>query len=235
MRLIKKISTGLLAGLLTTTISPKAEAGIRIGAGGAFPFGININAGYRFSESDNMLLKRIGIRGDYNFLDIDMDFDIDGEEYETNFDNEALGLLIDFHPFANTLVIGGFRITGGYYFNSKIKASGTINGIEASQEVEVGGQTVTIDASDEWIKTTFDWDLSGAYLGLGWDLGLFAGLQLNFDLGAIFGGDEITADVTASPNLSILTDNLEEEEKNVTSDIEVDYIPMVKFAIGYQF
>ena len=55
---------------------------------------------------------------------------------------------------------------------------------QSIQEFEISGEKYKYDGSNN-MKAEINWNLSGFYLGGGFDLGLFYGFKIFFDLGAL--------------------------------------------------
>ena len=180
--------------------------GITVGVGAGALSGATGEIGYRIPYSDSFLKNRFAFRAQYNSFqpfnkplsnfvneitdkeDIELGIDVKGQQF---------GLLVDFHPFGYVWGLGALRLTGGYYLgkfdlNVDIDASKKVSGTALADGL--GTPNVPTGATLEYTGTggaTAQAQLSygniaGPYAGLGLDMGLFWGLRLTLDAGAVF-------------------------------------------------
>ncbi|MDR0803684.1 MAG: hypothetical protein LBO08_01155 [Rickettsiales bacterium] len=121
--------------------------------------------------------------------------DIGGSTAVFNIKNQSVGAMIDFYPFGDTWFAGGIRLTGGYYFGTmKVGLTNTIaNDIGGSYLIDAGG-TDRIgfqSAAGSKIAAKLNWNYSGPYAGIGFDLGVFRGFKFYMDAGVVFARDPL--------------------------------------------
>jgi len=247
--------------------------GWSFGLGAGVLGGGNLNVGYRIPYNpDNFWKNRFGFRADYNTWapfkssiesatndavtkEIDKKREggivkINDEIYAADaggagfIKGQTFGALVDFYPFSYVWGLGGFRISGGYYFGkTEIGANAWAEGISSEvptdftwEGVNIGGTTYTpqIDTSAFGIKPVGIDNLylepkltlhsTGPYAGLGWDIGIFSGLKITFDAGVVF---------TKSHEVSI-ADNLDTLKFSLSSStltIDIDNDPNIPGAV----
>ncbi len=191
--------------------------------------------------------KRVNLRAQGNFFDINQDIDEDDINYDAKLKLKTFGLLADFHPFA-----GSFRITAGGYSN------GNKVGLKATckTECEVGDLTISDDpnsADDARLFGGIKFKSFAPYVGLGFgnamrgwpvhfgvDVGVLLQGSPKINLGAA-GSARVTDENgnTTTENLSTNADvqaALREEEANAEDDSkEFKYYPVINFTLGYRF
>ena len=191
--------------------------------------------------------KRVNLRAQGNFFDLDKSVEEDGVDYKGKLKLKTYGLLADFHPFA-----GSFRLTAGGYSN------GNEVGLNATckSECEVGDLKITDDANstnDARVFGDIKFNSLAPYVGLGFgnamrgwpvhfgvDVGVLLQGSPKVNLGAA-GIARVTDENgnTTTENLATNQDvqnALKEEEVNAEdSSKEFKYYPVVNFTIGYRF
>lgn len=179
--------------------------GFQIGVGVSGSSGLNGFVGYANKDFDSFWAKRFGIRFDFattkpikSALN-DAVNEVMGDEIEIG-DNLAISdldidanhyaAMIDFYPFGDTWLLGGWRISGGYYmgeFQASANIAGTISELDGgSYEFELMGHQFKYTGNSVNGTATLDWDYRGPYLGTGFDIGLIAGFKIYMDAGVVF-------------------------------------------------
>ena len=239
--------------------------GLQIGVGVSATSGLNGFIGYVNKDFDSFWAKRFGVRFDFGMTSPvktqlnDAINDVLGDSVEigdslaisdVDIDAKHYAAMLDFYPFGNTWFLGGWRLTGGYYFgelNATAHIAGTINELDGgSYEFELGGHNFKYAGNSVHGTAEFDWDYRGPYLGTGFDFGLLAGFKIYMDAGVVF------TNKAAQLNLNVPFDNLtmdgnpvdKETVDGVVSDALADtqselddfkFYPMVKVGFMYRF
>ena len=129
----------------------------------------------------------------------------DGIDFTLKINNQNMGLLVDFYPFADTWFLGGIRLTGGYYVGDfKISAMAHIND-NIDYRYNVGAKNNVLRAQiakGSSIGTDFHWKYHGPYAGVGFDLGIWRGFKFFMDAGVVF------ADAPKVTDKNVHDDNL---------------------------
>ena len=163
--------------------------------------------------------------------------------------------VIDFYPFGDTWFLGGLRFSGGYY-NGDLKLTADLtakNGVLANDaEFKLGDTWYKYTAGDTKGLALAKWNMAGPYAGLGFDIGLFAGLKIYFDAGCVFTNETAKLDLQiVEANLQQSTDNgntwttvnipdLHNEKAAALADAQkkldkYPYYPIVKLGLMYRF
>lgn len=247
--------------------------GLQFGVGASITSGLNGFVGYANKNFDSFWAKRFGVRFDFGTTApvesklnetindiIDDEIEIGDSLAVSNFELDAqhYAALLDFYPFGNTWFLGGWRLTGGYYFgnlNVSAHVAGEISELDdTSYEFELMDTKFQYVGNSVHGSAEFDWDYRGPYLGTGFDFGLFAGFKIYLDAGVVF------TNKTAQLDLDIPFDNLQMmengswetvqgtplegtvnkiiEETLVDAQSELDdlkFYPMVKLGFMYRF
>lgn len=172
--------------------------GISIGVGASMLGGINVLAGYRYMDSSSWLGK-FGARFDFsdtgplksaidsaidhimsNGVDVGDGVKIDNGEL----DSSHYAMLVDFYPFNS-----GWRLTGGLMWGN-LALDAAIKGEIAEIPSErfyfyINGDHYYYNGNSFRGDTSIDWKFYGPYLGTGFDIGLFCGVRLFMDIGAV--------------------------------------------------
>ena len=247
--------------------------GLQFGLGVSGTSGLNAFVGYANKNFDSFWAKRFGVRFDFGTTAPvksklnDLINDIAGDEVEIG-DNLTVSdfalkgkhyaAMLDFYPFGNTWLLGGWRLTGGYYMgelHADALIAGTIDELDAGyHEFEL------MDTQFRYLGNTvngtaeFDWDYRGPYLGTGFDFGLFAGFKIYLDAGVVF------TNKVAQLSLDVPFENLEinqgdgwknvinEDLQSVVDEVKAEtladaqselndlkFYPMVKLGFMYRF
>lgn len=215
---------------VSTTESEKASnpktkfpRGMQIGLGVSPTTGLNMFVGYNNKNFDSFWAKRFGIRFDFastspvkSMINRGVDNFMGDDGYELNDElsiidgaikAKHMGAMVDFYPFGNTWLFGGWRITGGYMFgelNVDADLKGTVDGLPAGTiEFEFGGTKYRYLGNEVYGTATANWKFHGPYLGTGFDIGLFWGLKIYMDAGVVF------TNKAAELDLKVNVDNLQ--------------------------
>ena len=243
--------------------------GIQVGAGVSATGGLNGFIGYANKEFDSFWAKRFGVRFDFattkpiqSLIDdgIDTVMGDDGIDIGDNLtiangklDAQHFAALVDFYPFGDSWLLGGWRITGGYAFGDmdmSANVAGVFDGPSERYEFELSGHKYAYLGNSVHGTADLDWKYRGPYLGTGVDIGLFAGLKIYVDAGVVF------TNKSAELSLDIPTDNLQQyngatweavdvpELNAVIADTlsdaqseldDLKFYPMVKLGFMYRF
>lgn len=194
--------------------------------------------------------KRVNLRLQGNFFDINKSVDEDDINYDGKLKLQTLGLLADFHPFA-----GGFRMTaGGYQNGNKVGLNA-----KCKTECEVGDLTISNDPNagdDGRLFGRIKFQSLAPYLGLGFGNAMRGSpLHFGIDIGVLLQGSpkinlgaagtaliRETDDPNSQPMRVNLAENadvqnaLRAEARNAEDDAkEFKYYPVINFTVGYRF
>lgn len=247
--------------------------GLQFGLGVSATSGVNGFVGYANKNFDSFWAKRFGVRFDFGTMSpvkskvndtindiIDDEIEIGDNLAISNFEIDAhhYAALVDFYPFGNTWFLGGWRLTGGYYFgnlNVSANVAGEIDELDnTSYEFELMDTHFKYVGNSVHGTAELDWDYRGPYLGTGFDFGLFAGFKIYLDAGVVF------TNKSAQLNLDVPFDNLqmmengswktvqgtplEDTVKDIIDETVADaqselddlkFYPMVKLGFMYRF
>ena len=253
----------------TTKSETAFPHGVQIGVGLSATSGLNGFVGYANKDFDSFWAKHFGVRFDFastkpvkslinNGIDSIMGDDgIDVGDNLTIADGQIkaqhYAALVDFYPFGDTWMLGGWRITGGYAFgdmNMMANIAGAIDGPTGYYEFELGGNKYAYTGNSVHGTAGMDWEYRGPYIGTGFDIGLFAGFKIYVDAGVVF------TNRAAELSLDVPTDNLKQwngsdwaavdlpeldqviDETLADAQSELDdfkFYPMVKMGFMYRF
>ena len=162
--------------------------------------------------------------------------------------------VIDFYPFGDTYVLGGLRLSGGYY-NGDLKLTADLTAKHAALAndamFKLGDTWYKYTAGDKQGLAVAKWNISGPYAGLGFDLGLFYGFKIYMDAGCVFTSEAAKLDLQITENmLQQSTDgstwtaldvpglNTKKAQALADAQKELDkytYYPIVKLGFMYRF
>lgn len=258
----------------TTSTNPdiKFPHGMQLGLGISATGGLDGFIGYNNKNFDSFWWKRFGVRLGYattkpmkslinKGVDKYMGDGVEIGDHLTISDGQITAkhmfAMIDFYPFGDTWFLGGLRMSGGYYKGDlNVSADLTAendNLVNPGTQFELGDTLYRYNGGDAKGLALAKWKFSGPYAGLGFDIGLFAGLKIYFDAGVVF------TDETAKLDLQITDVAILEQSTNngttwspiVLSDFEtnkadaladaqkeldkIDYYPIVKLGFMYRF
>lgn len=169
----------------------------------------------------------LNLRGGYNYGELRPSLTEGDIKYKGDIHLESVPILLDLHPFN-----GGFRITGGvYYNNNDIDLSSVVD----ASTIGLGGSgfgTATVNANVDWSEEF------APYLGIGWgnaaDADSTLPIGFSLDIGAFYQG---------SPNV-VLTEStgtvsaadLAAEAAQIEDDLnEFKFFPVITVGIHIQF
>lgn len=237
--------------------------GFQLGIGAGILGGANVQLGYRIPQrSYNFWKNRFGFRIEYNtwkpFESIieEETIKVDDNEFTAQITGDNFGALLDFYPFGNTWGLGNFRITAGYY-SGDFSIGGNLTKY-ANETFSIYSETLNRDITytvngEATLSANLDYDVKGPYAGIGFDIGLLAGLKMYFDAGIVFtdkpiltsnitgtgtltidGGSPIDIDTSNSQIQDLLYDTVNQYQEEL-NDITKEYFPMIKLGFLYRF
>lgn len=243
--------------------------GLQFGVGASATSGLNAFIGYANKDFDSFWAKRFGVRFDFattrpikstvndaidsvigDGFDIGDNLTIDGAQVDAT----HYAAMVDFYPFGDVWLLGGWRMTGGYYMgdmSASASVASTFSELDGgTYEFELMGNQYRYMGNSVHGTADFDWEYRGPYIGTGFDIGLFSGFKIYVDAGVVF------TNRAAELSLNIPTDNLQQwngaewgavdipeldaviEETLADAQSELDdfkYYPMVKVGFMYRF
>ncbi len=175
------------------------------------------------------------LRAGLNGLNWSSDLDVDDLSYDGDLELKSIGLVTDYHPFAN-----GFRLTAGVFYNG--------NSLDVTAKPKSGSYTI----NDVRYPAKAIGSISGKvafnsvapYIGLGWgrDAQSRSHWSFNFDLGLLYHGDP---DPELNGNCGVgfpvaacahFQKNLAVEEQKLKDDAdEYRVYPVISFGATYSF
>ena len=256
----------------------KFPRGMQLRVGISATSGLDGFIGYNNKKFDSFWWKRLGIRFDFastkpvksvidSMVDKYMDDGIDIGDNLTITDGKIeshhMAALVDFYPFGDTWLFGGWRITGGYMFG-KMDVDAMLTGSDdrlsqyAGKQFEIWGTKYQYTGGDVHGTASADWDIKGPYAGTGFDIGLFSGFKLFMDMGVVFTNKaaELSMDVPVAGtgleywdtttnswkpvNTPALENTLNENIEKTLADAQKElnkykFFPIVKMGFMYRF
>ena len=243
--------------------------GVQLGVGVSALSGLNGFVGYANKDFDSFWAKRLGIRFDAGMtrpvkssvndaIDAvagDDGFDIGAGLMlsDVDFDAYHYAVMVDFYPFGDTWLLGGWRLSGGYYVGNmemSAKVAGAVDGATGYHTFELDGRKYAYAGDVPNDSAQLDWKYRGPYLGTGFDFGLSAGFKIYVDAGVVF------TNRAAELSLDVPTDDLKQWGGSDWVDVDVPeldavikktvhntqselndskFYPMVKMGIMYRF
>jgi hypothetical protein len=171
----------------------------------------------------------LNLRGGYNIGELRPSVTEAGIKYKADVNLESVPILLDLHPFH-----GGFRITGGVYFNKNdMDLSSFVDASEVGLGAGVG--TANLNANVSWSKDF------APYLGIGWgnaaddntlDLPIAVGFSL--DIGAFYQGspDVVLTESTGSVSAADLAIEAAQIEEDLS---DFKFFPVITVGIHVRF
>jgi len=249
--------------------------GVQFGIGVSPTSGLNAFVGYNNKSLNSFWWKRFGFRLDFatyspikNKLNTEINDAIGNEGYKVSenvrlkdFEIYAkhIGAIIDFYPFGDTWLLGGWRVSGGY-MTGKLDLNAGFVGYEKAGVTGfcVNDYFYYYSNGQLYGRAFASWKYSGPYLGTGFDLGLIAGLKLYMDAGVVFTSTRPDIDVNIPlDGLMRFGEDTGYEAKSVKDNSEVleffeqnkeaalaearnevkdyKYYPIVKLGLMYRF
>ncbi len=200
------------------------------------------------------------VRGQFNYLSVNRNFNEDGVDYDAHVKLQSFGALIDYHPFA-----GSFRLSAGLYNDgNEITSNATCR---SGSQCNVGDDQITSTSATDNPSIHAGLDMKKGvvpYLGFGWGNAMTGSpLHFAFDIGVMFqgsvpvtlsaSGQGTVCDTTkpAGPgscapgqqrtNVNLATDpqvqaQVAQEQSDLQEKVN-DYKlwPAISFTIGYRF
>lgn len=217
----------LVAALLAAALSPFQSA--RAESEPYFYVGPQISTLGFGGEAGVRINDYVGFRIGGNYFSSDLDRDIDGTDYEFDFQLASIGGVLDFHPFG-----GGFRVSGGLRWND--------NGFDLlarpNGSIEIGGTTFT-SAEAGTVSGRLDYNKFGPYAGIGYQGGLFDNrLLLAAEIGVFYQG---SPDISLSGNGTLANDPTflaaaRRERDEIEDDLSIlNFYPVVALTASYRF
>lgn len=218
----------------------KFPHGVQLGIGVSATSGLNGVVGYANKDFDSFWAKRLGVRFDFattkpikSLINDGIDSVVgDGIDIgdsltvsDAKIDAKHYAAMVDFYPFGDTWLLGGWRLTGGYYMgemSASASVSGTFSELDGgTYEFELAGNQYRYMGNAVRGTAEFDWDYRGPYVGTGFDVGLFSGFKIYLDAGVVF------TNRAAELNLDIPTDNLQQFNGTDWIAVDVSQLDMV--------
>ncbi len=171
----------------------------------------------------------LNLRTGYNFGEIRPSTTQAGINYKSDVHLESVPLLLDLHPFH-----GGFRITGGVYYNkNEADLFSTVDASDVGLGMGIG--TTTLNAHVSWSNEF------APYLGIGWgnaaddntlDLPIAIGFSL--DIGAFYQG---SPDVLLTESAGLVPPiDLAIEQQNLEDSLsDFKFYPVITVGIHIRF
>ena len=210
--------------------------GVRIGLHGS-TLGLGASAEMDLSE-------QLSARAMFSTFGLDYEETDSGNRYEGDLDLQSIGLVADWRPFS-----GGFRLTGGLFFNNN-----EVTATAQADDLDIGGNQY-----DGKLNMLLDFAPVAPYLGVGWSSGYGTpGLGFSVDAGLLFqqsprisgsgsvdaGGctfrisDSGAATVTGCSDAfgDALKKDLESEHAELSDELDdFKWYPVLSFGVSYRF
>jgi len=154
--------------------------------------------------------------------------------YDFNLQLQTVSAIADWYPFS-----GGFRTSGGlYYNNNKFSLTALPGSVTfGTNTYTIGGSTGTNDISS--LKSTMTFNTVAPYLGIGWGNPVAAdkGWGLVTDVGVLFqGSPKIDLTATCSSSCGTFASDLATERAKMESDMSgFKWWPVASIGISYQW
>ena len=159
----------------------------------------------------------LSVRGGYNYLEFEGEFDFDDLTYSPELDMSGAIAAVDLHPFRN-----GFVVSAGAHFGAK---SANLEAIP-TEAVEIGGDIYT-PAQIGTITGDLDLGETAPYLGFGYN-GAFS----NSRLGMVFMVGALLID---EPTVSLTADGLLASDPDFIADLQQEAADLEEDASDYPF
>lgn len=222
----RRLGLQFVIGMMLLMLSVQAQAAV-IGVGVTGKVG---TTGLGGDVTVPLVSNFLNLRGGYNFGELRPSLTEGDIKYKGDVHLESVPILLDIHPFS-----GGFRITGGVYYN---KNELDLSSVVDASTIGLGGSgvgTATVNANVGWSEEF------APYLGIGWgnaaddntlDLPVAVGFSL--DIGAFYQGSpnvvltESTATVSAA--------DLAAEAAQIEDDLsDLKFFPVITVGIHIRF
>lgn len=186
--------------------------------------GLGMDLGSRISP-------KWGARLNANYFPYSRSDSFDDVKYDLDLTLATVGLLLDFHPFE-----GGFRITGGAYYNgNKLDLDADL---KSGATYTIGDRTYTAEdiGSIDGDVTVNDFS---PYLGLGWGTNIpteGGSWAFSLDAGVMYhGSPSVSLSVENPNNIPQLDRDLNDEISEIESDIDYRFHPVLALGVSYRF
>lgn len=165
-----------------------------------------------------------------SWLGLDLNRTVDGNDYNVKARAYGVGLIGDWHPFAN-----GFRLSAGVRYHVA-----DFKGTVGSGDIDLNGTTYTEAEYGRLQGRLQNGNRVAPYIGLGWDSTHFKDGNWSFssEIGALYVGDpKITLTTTAGTGNAALQADLAAEATSIKSEYGKfgRFWPVVQFAAKYRF
>ena len=169
----------------------KFPHGLQLGVGVSVTGGLDGFVWYNNKKFDSFWWKRFGVRLGYastkpfkSFINNKVNsFLGDGKDigdyvtvHNGQIEAKHMFAVIDFYPFGDTWFLGGMRLSGGYY-NGDLKLTADLtakhDALTHDAEFKLGDTWYKYTAGDKQGLAVANWNVTGPYAGLGFDLGMF--------------------------------------------------------------
>ncbi len=260
----------------TYAISPVSIDGLALAAGMSAGSGLNGFIGYQDADAQSWFWRRLRFRLDFastkpihSMYDSIIDSLLVGDDGYTIDDitikdvditAKHMSGLFDFFPFADSKYFCGWRMTAGYMkglFKVDAELTGAVDGAPANAFGFKLFNTYYYYTGNVIHGTSdIDWKYHGPYIGTGFDIGIFRGLNIYIDAGLVFTGKKAIADLHIPfQNLWQSTDGgktwqnvqdanleayVEAERRQALADVQKDldklnFFPVIKAGFMYRF
>ncbi|MBW2621747.1 MAG: hypothetical protein JRD68_02475 [Deltaproteobacteria bacterium] len=177
------------------------------------------------------IVPNINGRLNINWLNYDYSSTASDVAYSFNLKLLTIGALADWYPGE-----GGFRVTGGIYFNNN-QISGT-GRLTSGGPFEIGPNTYTA-AQLGALTAGIDFNTLAPYIGIGWGnpLRQESRWTFAFDLGVLYqGSPKVTLTATNPTAIAALNTDLATEQDSVAQALRsFKFYPVLTLGISYNF
>lgn len=165
-----------------------------------------------------------------SWLGIDLDRDVDGNNYKIKARAYGAGLIGDWHPFAN-----GFRLSAGVRYHVA-----DFKGSIGAGDIELDGTTYTQAQYGRLTARLENGNRVAPYLGIGFDSSHFKTGNWSFssEIGVLYVGDpRVTLSATNAGAVPGLQTDLDAEAASIKSEYGKfgRFWPVIQFAAKYRF
>lgn len=173
----------------------------------------------------------LNVRFNGNYLSYNRNYSSSNTNYDGTLKLQTLGALADYHPFN-----GGFRLSGGLYYNgNRFNLNATPNG---NSTYTVNGNTYTSSQVGS-LNGQIEWNKAAPYLGLGWGnpVGKNSGLTFMTDLGVMYqGAAKVRLQATGAFSDPALANDVEQARQQAENDAsKYRWYPVLSLGLAYKF
>ena len=216
----RRLGLQFAIGMLLLILPMQAQAGVGVtGKVGTTGLGVDVTV--------PLVPNLLNLRGGYSFGELRPSTTQGGINYKGDVNLESVPILLDIHPFS-----GGFRITGGVFYN---RNEMDLSSIVDASTIGLGGSglgTATVNANVGWSKDF------APYLGIGWgnaaDTDSSFPIGFSLDIGAFYQGspDVLLTESTGTVSAA----DIAAEQAQIESDLsEFKFFPVVTVGIHISF